>query len=455
MNPVRTWLVLIGCLLAPAAHAAAAAQALTPIDVSVPGNESKVFSVRFLDASGAPAVNESVQFLNDACGTFPGGAAVANVRTDANGVASATFTAFNQGITCWLTATAGAQVRFNVLTFTKAQVYFAATLEPLAPRPGQAYTVTASPMAGLYRLYDQDVTARVIAGTASASLSPGSGNTGSSGSVAFQVTPDAHVGDYDIEFDWRGRTQRLAMKAPAAPWQDLWWAGAAENGWGMSIVQHRDLLFSVIYAYDGAGKPIWYVMPGGTWNSTRESFIGPLYRPHGTPFSAYDASKLAVGDPVGRAALTMVDGGTLVLDYTIDGVAGRKTITRQPFGPQDPTPLPEGFGDMWWGGAAQNGWGIALLQQYRALFGVWFTYDAQGAPTWFVMPSGSWSDATTWQARLFRTTGSPWLGAAYDARAFKATDVGSLRIRFANGAATADYSIDGLGGTLALSHQPF
>ena len=59
-----------------------------------------------------------------------------------------------------------------------------------------------------------------------------------------------------------------------------------ENGWGMSVVQHRDLLFSVIYAYDAAGKPIWYVMPGGTWNEAKTAFRGALYVPTGTPYSA-------------------------------------------------------------------------------------------------------------------------------------------------------------------------
>jgi len=442
-------------LAPPLVHAAASAQALTPIDVSVLGNESKVFSVRFLDAAGAPAVGESVQFLNDACGTFPGGTSVATVRTDANGVASTTFTAYNQGITCWLIATAGAQVRFNVLTFTRAQVYFSATLDPLKPRPGQAYTVNAMPMAGLYRLYDQDVTARVIEGTASATLASASGNTGDSGAVAFHVTPDARVGDYDIELDWRGRTQRLPMKAPEAPWQDMWWGGAAENGWGVSVVQHRDLLFSVVYAYDAAGQPTWYVMPGGSWNTAHDAFSGALYQPRGTPFSSYDATKLAVGAPIGSATITIVDGGTLALEYSIHGVTGRKSLSRQLFGPQDSAALPQDFGDMWWGGAAENGWGIALLQQYRTLFGVWFTYDAQGATTWFVMPAGSWSDATTYQGRLFRTTGSPWLGAPYDPRAFHSTDVGPVRIRFANGSATLDYSIGGQAGTLSLSHQPF
>lgn len=436
-------------------RAASTAVPLTPLDVSVLGNETKTFSVRFLDASGQPAADEPVQFVNDACGRFANGSPVIDVRTDASGVASAAFTAFNQGITCWLVASAGAQVRFNVLTYTLGQAYLAASTQPPQPRPGQSFKVTASAMAGLYRLYDQELAARVVPGSASATISPGSGNTGAAGSATFDVTPDRRVGDYEIEFTWRGKSQRLPVKAPADPWKDLWWAGSAENGWGVSVIQHRDVLFSVIYAYDNAGKPTWLVMPGGLWNEGKTALSGPLYRPKGAPFSAYDASKLVVGDAIGSASLAFLDGNTLALDYVVDGVSGRKTLSRQPFGPPETSPSPAEYGDMWWGGTAQNGWGVALLQQYRTLFGVWFTYDAGGAPTWFVMPSGYWSDATTWQGRIFRTTGSPWSAAAYDATAFRSIDAGTFRLRFANDGATLDYAIDGRNGTLELTRQPF
>ena len=64
---------------------------------------------------------------------------------------------------------------------------------------------------------------------------------------------------------------------------------------------------------------------------------------------------------------------------------------------------------MWWGGAAQSGWGMAMLQQYRTLFAVWFTYDAAGLPTWMVMPTGFWPDASTYEGRVLRASGSPWL----------------------------------------------
>ena len=64
------------------AHAATSGQALTPVNVSVLGNETKTFSVRFTEAAGRPAVGETVQFVNDACGWFPNNSAVASTRTD-------------------------------------------------------------------------------------------------------------------------------------------------------------------------------------------------------------------------------------------------------------------------------------------------------------------------------------------------------------------------------------
>ncbi|HSN20605.1 MAG TPA: hypothetical protein VLS49_08005, partial [Usitatibacter sp.] len=161
-----------------------------------------------------------------------------------------------------------------------------------------------------------------------------------------------------------------------------------------------------------------------------------------------------VGSSVGQAALDFTDPANVALSYTIGGVSGRKVIAREPFGPVD---LSVGIevGDMWWGGVSQNGWGIAVLQQYRTLFAVWFTYDADGAPVWYVMPSGRWSDAQTWEGRIYRTTGSPWLGRPYDPSLFRTTDVGSFRLRFSGDTGTFDYSIDGRTGSVPIERQPF
>lgn len=440
------------------AHALAAtsAVAVTPQHVAVPGGETRQFSARFFDALGRPAVGETVQFVNDACGIFENGSPVMSTRTDASGLASVTFVARNQGITCYVAANAGVTVRWDVITFTLGLVRFETQLTPPSPRPGEPFVVTVTPMAGAYRMYEADITARVVAGDASAAISPGTLSTGQSGVVTFNVTPDHRVGDYEIEIGFRSAAKRIAVNAPDAPWQDMWWGGATENGWGVSIVQHRDQLFTVIYAYDAAGKPTWYVMPGGAWNSDGSRFSGDLYSPRGSPYTAYDPSRFVVGDAVGRASLNFVAGNVAELSYTIGSTTGTKIVTRQAIGQVASPSLAVDRGDMWWGGASQNGWGIAMLQQYRTLFAVWFTYDAAGLPTWMVMPAGSWADASTYEGRIFRATGSPWLGRAYDSSAFRTADVGFFQMKFAaDGTASFFYNVDGRSGTMALSRQPF
>ena len=74
-------------------------------------------------------------------------------------------------------------------------------------------------------------------------------------------------------------------------YSDMWWAGQSENGWGVSITQHGGVQFNVFYVYDAAGKPVFYVMPGGTWNAAQTSITGALYQPTSSPFSAYDSTQ--------------------------------------------------------------------------------------------------------------------------------------------------------------------
>ncbi len=449
-------LFAVAALVVPGIGAAASSvQFVTPQATSVAGGESQVFTARFFNSLGAPAIGETVRFSNDACGRFPNGGFFIDTQADATGVASATFTALNPpGITCTVFATAGVSAKFDVHTYLPSVTRVVGTLNPIDPRPGQPFTVMAKVQTGSYDLYNLDVTARVIAGTASASLSTTTKSTGATGTAEFTVTPDGRLGSYEIEIAFRNKTQRITMALPANPLQDMWWAGREENGWGMSVVQHASTLFSVIYAYDASGKPIWYVMPGGSWDAAHASFSGAVYVPRGAPYSAYDTSKFTPGAPAGNVTLTFLDATTATLDYTIDGVTGRRNVQRQEFGVVDPTAIPD-VSDMWWGGLAQNGWGIAVLKQHRTLFSVWFTYDLNGAATWFVMPTGYWSDANTYEGHIYRTSGSPWVGRAYDVNALQVTDVGAFRLRFGIEGATFDYIVDGKGGTMGLTRQPF
>lgn len=260
-------------------------------------------------------------------------------------------------------------------------------------------------------------------------------------------------GPTDLDGAVNGKMTFGVTSAPlTSNYQDLWWAGPAENGWGMSIVQHRDVLFSVIYAYDDQGEPRWYVMPGGGWNADKTAYSGPLYAPRGSPYSSYDAGAFTAGAPVGNATLTFASTTDATLDFDINGHSGRKAITRQQFGPAEV--IPGNRGDMWWGGESQNGWGVAVLQQYASLFSIWFTYDAGGLPTWFVVPAGAWTDINTWEGKLYRPHGSAWL-TGYDASKLQMSEVGNVRLRFPPAAGTFEYSVEGRAGSVPIVRQPF
>ena len=249
---------------------------------------------------------------------------------------------------------------------------------------------------------------------------------------------------------------KAALAAPnVANYQDLWWAGSQENGWGMSIAQHGSTLFSAMFVYDDAGQPVWYVMPGGSWNAANTAYTGALFQPTGSSFANYDVSGFNAGPAVGNATITFTNATTATLTYTINGKSATKSIQRQLFGPPDATPGGS-YGDLWWGGAAQNGWGIAINQQYRTLFCVWYTYDANGRTIWYVIPGGKWSAANVFTGTAFRTTGSAWLGKPYDPGLFTTHAVGSVTLTFRDASnAVMAYTVNGVSGSKPLTRQPF
>lgn len=447
--------LLLFAIACGSAQAAVSFALETPRWISVAGGESAVVAVKFFGANGQPAVGEAVTFTNDGCGFFPNGRYVYPTTVGADGRAVATFTASNPpGITCWIYAGAGsATATVDVLTFRASEVQVQAAADASPSRPGKPSRVRVKPAYWAYTLRNVDLEARVVSGPGS--VTPERANTGDAGAADFEVTSNDPAAASVIEFAYRGQKTQFTVLPPTAPWQDLWWVGKSEDGWGMSIVQHREQLFCVIYAYDGAGKPTWFVIPGGSWNAARTEFTGEVYVPTGAPFYAYDTAKFIVGPPVGTVKLTVDGLSRMALDYKILGKAGHKDLVRNDFGPIDITVQP-GAGDMWWGGPAQNGWGVAVLQQYKTLFLVWFTYDATGAPTWFVMPGGSWTTLDTYSGRVYRASSMAWLGATYDPGVFHTTDVGSFALKFnASDAATLTYAIEGRTGSIPLSRTPF
>lgn len=238
----------------------------------------------------------------------------------------------------------------------------------------------------------------------------------------------------------------------------MWWSGSIENGWGMSVAQATsptNNLFAVIYAYDAQGKPTWWVMPGGSWDGAHLGFKSTVYWPYGTPYYAYRGGLTVVGDDVGKLTFQFPDGNSGRMDFTIAGVTASKLLQRQVFGLPGSVQRPD-VGGLYFGGASESGWGVSIVQQQDTLFGVWYTYDETNHPTWFVMPGGQWTSSTTYEGRLYRTRGSPWLGRTYDASQLVVTDVGPYRFRFDGAKPTFEYQVDGVSGTLTLQRNtPF
>jgi hypothetical protein len=277
-----------------------------------------------------------------------------------------------------------------------------------------------------------------------ASLAMGMGTINSPPSPIFQ---DFVVNPYNPA---SGSTP-FAMTVSA---QDMWWVGPSENGWGMSLIQHNDIIFAALYIYGASGNPTWLVMPGGSWDSTHAIYQGSLYEPSGSPFYAYDTTKFVAGNARGTITVAFTDSNNATLQYTIDGVTGSKSISREIFA--DGAANGTNHSDLWWGGTSQDGWGITVLQQASTLFAVWYTYDASGKPIWYVIPDGAWDGSgVTYSGTLYRTTGSPWLGATYDPSKVNVVNAGTYSFTFGGDGATFRYSADGHSGSVPLVGEPF
>jgi hypothetical protein len=107
---------------------------------------------------------------------------------------------------------------------------------------------------------------------------------------------------------------------------DLWWS-PSEPGWGMQVVQEDNVAFATLFIYDADQRPTWasaqLTYAGGGL------YLGPLYVTTGPYFDGpFDPSNVAVRK-AGTMTFTALSIETGQLEYTIDGVAIRKTVRRQ------------------------------------------------------------------------------------------------------------------------------
>lgn len=248
--------------------------------------------------------------------------------------------------------------------------------------------------------------------------------------------------------------------APIAP---LWW-DPAQSGWGLSVSQHQERVFPVVFTYRN-GAPIWYLLDGSWPYGFGESYVGWYNEYRGAPYYAFDSTKVTAQKHLFgyfafsvKNSLTKADLHNTCVPMQTGSLpppcysTGSSVV---PFSFAASTPQAErGLTDIWWGGPSQSGWGISIAEDHGNLFLAWFTYGADGMPTWFAMPEGRWTDANTWTGPVVRSTGDgvPFAGdAGTTSHSYAATKVGDFTIRFSGTtAATFTYNVNGHVGTLNL-----
>jgi hypothetical protein len=106
----------------------------------------------------------------------------------------------------------------------------------------------------------------------------------------------------------------------------LWW-NPSESGWGVTFTQQSNIIFVTLFSYDNMGQARWYVasdcrVAGNGCSGDFYSVVGG-----GQPVGAWNANLSVSRVGLFTANFTDINNGSV--SYSINGVNGSKTITRQ------------------------------------------------------------------------------------------------------------------------------
>lgn len=117
---------------------------------------------------------------------------------------------------------------------------------------------------------------------------------------------------------------------------DLWGA-PAKPGWGVTLVQQRDVIFATLFVYGASAQPAWYSatleFEGLTPQTHTLNYGGALYRTTGPWFgvgTAFDPASVAYAR-VGTMRVTAPTMFAATLEYDVDGVKVVTPIERLAF----------------------------------------------------------------------------------------------------------------------------
>jgi len=121
------------------------------------------------------------------------------------------------------------------------------------------------------------------------------------------------------------------------------------------------------------------------------------------------------------------DGSQLAFDSAAASLLG-STIGRQAVFTRANPLVPTKRSATWWL-PAESGWGLTVFDQGNVLAPIWFTYDDDSEPTWFLVAGAFAQSDGSFTGDLFRFTGVPYDRISGPA-ATSASRIGDIRLRY-------------------------
>ncbi|MFN9729164.1 MAG: hypothetical protein ACK59M_01700, partial [Pseudomonadota bacterium] len=291
----------------------------------------------------------------------------------------------------------------------------------------------------------------------------GAGHTSPSRTVLVPPSNARGIQNRDIEFAevvWAFFKSRLDI-ADSSDYTGGWWR-ADESGWGLFTIDQGNVLLPTWFTYDTQGQATWFVIAGASLQDDG-SYRGDVYRYTGVPFAQISGTASETGTVVGSARLRFPARDRMIFDYTVDGVSQSKELNRFEFGDKrlecsGSTADPAGFSNytaLWWN-PNQSGWGVQINHVGDLLSATWYTYGEDRKPAWFVFNATRQVDGRYTGPLLRGRTGTPFDQINGQPAAGQIEEVGTVSLRFANGAAGEfSYTVGGSTRSVPISRAEF
>jgi hypothetical protein len=124
-------------------------------------------------------------------------------------------------------------------------------------------------------------------------------------------------------------TPTTASRSAEANYQDLWWGGPSESGWGINFTHQGTTIFGTLFNYDETGRDVWTFATLARQGDG--SFTGDLFVAGGPPYFTQPWTAIATAK-VGTMTFRPTAGDRGTLSYVAGTTPVVKSIQRQDFG---------------------------------------------------------------------------------------------------------------------------